>query len=42
MLATKLIGHSETVTRFAGPDHYASYTGTAPVDASSGPNTRRG
>ncbi len=41
VLATKLIGHSGTVTRFAGPDHYASYTGTAPVDASSGPNTRQ-
>ena len=41
VLATKLIGHSGPITRFAGPDHYASYTGTAPVDASSGPNTRQ-
>jgi transposase len=41
VLATKLIGHSGPITRFVGPDHYASYTGTAPVDASSGPNTRQ-
>jgi len=41
VLAAKLIGHSGPVTRFGGPDHYASYTGTAPVDASSGPNTRQ-
>jgi transposase len=41
VLATKLIGHSGPVTRFASPDHYASYTGTAPVDASSGPNIRQ-
>jgi transposase len=41
VLAVKLIGHSGDITRFASPDHYASYTGTAPVDASSGPNLRQ-
>jgi Transposase IS116/IS110/IS902 family len=41
VLAVKLIGHSGAITRFHSPDHYASYTGTAPIDASSGPNTRQ-
>jgi transposase len=41
VLAAKLIGRSGPITRFASPDHYASYTGTAPIDASSGPNTRQ-
>ena len=36
VLAVKLIGHSGDITRFHSPDHYASYTGTAPVEASSG------
>lgn len=38
VLAVKLIGHSGDITRFHSPDHYASYTGTAPVDTSSGAN----
>jgi transposase len=33
VLAVKLIGHSGVITRFPSPDHYASDTGTAPVDA---------
>ena len=41
VLAVKLIGHSGAITRFHSPDHYTSYTGTAPVDTSSGPNTRQ-
>ena len=41
VLAVKLIGHSGNITRFHSPDHYASYTGTAPIDTSSGPNTRQ-
>jgi transposase len=41
VLAVKLIGHSGDITRFHSPDHYASYTGTAPVDTSSGANLRQ-
>jgi transposase len=41
VLAVKLIGHSGAITRFHSPDHYASSSGTAPVDTSSGPNTRQ-
>ena len=41
VLAVKLIGHSGAITRFHSPDHYASYTGTAPVDTSSGANLRQ-
>ncbi|MEU2336134.1 transposase [Streptomyces sp. NPDC013172] len=36
----KLLGHVGDVTRFATEHHFASYTGTAPLDASSGKNTR--
>ena len=42
VLAVKLIGHSGVITRFHSPDHYASYTGTAPVDTSSGPTPASG
>jgi transposase len=36
VLAAKVLGHTGDVTRFASEDHYASYTGTAPIEASSG------
>jgi transposase len=36
VLAAKLLGHAGDITRFPGRDHFASYTGTAPVEASSG------
>jgi hypothetical protein len=35
-LAAKLLGHTGDITRFPSRDHFASYTGTAPVEASSG------
>lgn len=40
VLAAKLLGHVGDVTRFPSEHHFASYTGTAPLDASSGNNTR--
>ncbi|MFD7409543.1 ATP-binding protein [Streptomyces sp. NPDC059866] len=40
VLAAKLLGHVGDVTRFPTEHHFASYTGTAPLDASSGKNTR--
>jgi transposase len=36
VLAAKLLGHAGEVTRFPDRDHFASSTGTAPVEASSG------
>jgi transposase len=36
ILAAKLVGHSGDITRFPDRDHFASYTGTAPIEASSG------
>lgn len=36
VLAAKILGHTGRVDRFVSKDHYASYTGTAPVEASSG------
>ena len=40
-IATAIIlAHSGDVRRFPSADHYASYNGTAPVDASSGPIKR--
>jgi transposase len=39
-LAAKILGHVGNVTRFATKDHFASYTGTAPLEASSGDVTR--
>jgi len=36
VLAAKLVGHTGDITRFPSQDHFASYTGTAPVEASSG------
>jgi transposase len=36
VLAAKLLGHAGDITRFPDRDHFASSTGTAPVEASSG------
>jgi len=36
VLAAKLLGYTGDITRFPDRDHFASYTGTAPVEASSG------
>lgn len=36
ILAGKILGHVGDVTRFPTADHFASYTGTSPLDASSG------
>jgi transposase len=36
ILAAKLLGHAGPITRFPSRDHFASYAGTAPVEASSG------
>jgi transposase len=36
VLAAKILGHTGDITRFATAGHYASYTGTAPIEASSG------
>jgi transposase len=36
VLAAKIIGHAGVVTRFESKSHFASYTGTAPIEASSG------
>jgi transposase len=30
VLAAKILGHAGDLTRFPDPDHFASYTGTAP------------
>ena len=40
VVAALVIGHSGDVGRFASRHHYASYNGTAPVEASSGPKRR--
>jgi transposase len=40
IVAAFLIGHSGDMRRFKNRDHYASYNGTAPIEASSGPKTR--
>ena len=37
--AAEVIGYSGDVARFANPDAYASYNGTAPVERSSGGRT---
>jgi transposase len=36
VVAALLIGHSGDITRFPTSGHYASYNGTAPIEASSG------
>ena len=40
IVAAFLIGHSGDMSRFKNRDHYASYNGTAPIEASSGPKSR--
>lgn len=41
IFAAKVLGHVGDITRFPNASHFASYTGTAPLDASSGQNNRR-
>ncbi len=36
VLAAKILGHAGDIARFPDGDHFASYTGTAPIEASSG------
>jgi transposase len=40
LLAAKIIAEVGDVRRFPSKHHFASYTGTAPIDASSGENNR--
>jgi transposase len=40
VVAAKLLGHVGDVRRFPSQDHFASYTATAPLDASSGNQQR--
>ena len=40
VLAAKILGHTGDITRFASADHFASYTGTAPIEVSSGEQRR--
>jgi transposase len=40
VLATKILGHVGDVSRFASADCFASYSGTAPIEVSSGEVTR--
>ena len=40
VVASIVIGHVVDVTRFASRHHFASYTGGAPIEASSGPKKR--
>jgi transposase len=40
IMAAYLIGYSGDVCRFPSAGHYARYNGTAPIEASSGPNAR--
>ena len=40
VVAALILGHSGDVRRFATRNHYASYNGTAPLEASSGPKKR--
>jgi transposase len=40
VLAAKILGHTGDITRFANADRYASYAGTAPIEVSSGDQTR--
>jgi transposase len=40
VLAAKIVAHSGDVTRFLSRHHYASYCGTAPIQASSGDHRR--
>jgi transposase len=40
IIAGRLLAEVEDVTRFPSKDHFASYNGTAPIDASSGEQVR--
>jgi len=40
VLATKILGHVGDVSRFESADRFASYSGTAPIEVSSGEVTR--
>ncbi|MFJ4814723.1 IS110 family transposase [Streptomyces sp. NPDC088801] len=40
VLAAKVLGHIGNISRFPTEHHFASYTGSAPLDASSGNNVR--
>ncbi|MGV9248806.1 transposase [Streptomyces sp. NPDC003710] len=40
VLAAKVLGHIGDISRFPTEHHFASYTGSAPLDASSGNNVR--
>jgi transposase len=40
VLAAKILGHTSNITRFPTRHHYASYCGTAPIEASSGEHRR--
>lgn len=40
IVAATLIGHAGDITRFPSADHFASYNGTAPIEASSGRKVR--
>ena len=40
IIAGKILGHIGDISRFPTPDHLASYTGTSPLEASSGDRQR--
>jgi transposase len=40
IVAAKVIGHTGDIARFPDQHHFASFNGTAPIDASSGNQTR--
>ncbi len=40
VIAAKIVAHSGDITRFPSRHHYASYCGTAPIEASSGDHRR--
>ena len=40
IVAALLVGHTGDVRRFPTSGHYARYNGTAPIEASSGPQVR--
>jgi transposase len=40
IVAALLVGHAGDITRFPTAGHFASYNGTAPIEASSGPKVR--
>ena len=40
IIAATLVGHAGDISRFRTADHFASYNGTAPIEASSGPRVR--